>query len=232
MTSDFLPAGGTLPVGQFIVDESGRWFAGIVADASGAPGPFGVFAGTPERPLGTSIILCTGCGELAMTGTALTALSSDPGQQPLWTSPPAGSAPCFAIMQPDGNLCVYEGTGPDNQGAFQWGSRQAGGVIENFSPYPGQATSKVTVSIEERVEPCQWCIVDPNGNEGEYTQGNEAEITGVPGGSCYLRAKKLDGSDSHPSGDNFDIGDQNVSYSLSYDSNPLSPTFFSWSRTS
>ena len=31
----------------------------------------------------------------------------------------------FAIMQGDGNFCVYHGAGPQNQGAFVWGSVQA-----------------------------------------------------------------------------------------------------------
>jgi hypothetical protein len=29
----------------------------------------------------------------------------------------------FLIMQDDGNLCVYKGTGPQDQGAFVWGSK-------------------------------------------------------------------------------------------------------------
>lgn len=39
----------------------------------------------------------------------------------------------FAIMQGDGNFCVYHGAGPQNQGAFVWGSVQA----EKYEPKNG-----------------------------------------------------------------------------------------------
>lgn len=40
----------------------------------------------------------------------------------------------FAIMQADGNFCVYHGSGPQNQGNFVWGSVQAAG----YPPQNGQ----------------------------------------------------------------------------------------------
>ena len=39
----------------------------------------------------------------------------------------------FAIMQGDGNLCVYRGSGPGNNQGFVWGSVQVGG----YAPRPG-----------------------------------------------------------------------------------------------
>ena len=41
----------------------------------------------------------------------------------------------FAIMQLDGNFCVYHGNGPDNQGDFVWGSVQAAGYKPKNGEY-------------------------------------------------------------------------------------------------
>src|SRR5215218_3774388 len=34
----------------------------------------------------------------------------------------AANGTCFAIMQTDGNFCLYEGSGPAARGKFIWGS--------------------------------------------------------------------------------------------------------------
>lgn len=227
MTSgNVLAVGGTLSEGQFITDGSGNWFAGVIDRQ------FGVYAGTPESPIGTSITLCFPCTNVAMTATALTGFADRDDPTPAWTTP-AGTGPCFAIMQADGNLCVYEGNGPADQGAFLWGSKQSGGLDHGFKPYPEfRATTVAVYFMDGDVTGSSWCIINPDGSEGEFTALNEMTVAGPNGGSCCLQARKPDGSDSHNSGDNFSIGEQNVVYHLSHDNNPFSPAYFSWSRIS
>ncbi|MCG8460181.1 MAG: hypothetical protein MI919_28185 [Holophagales bacterium] len=41
----------------------------------------------------------------------------------------------FAILQRDGNFCVYRGNGPANQGDFVWGSVQAAGYKPRNGEY-------------------------------------------------------------------------------------------------
>jgi len=40
-----------------------------------------------------------------------------------WQSQTSGK-PCYLIMQDDGNLCIYQGASPSEQGAIVWGSLQ------------------------------------------------------------------------------------------------------------
>jgi hypothetical protein len=226
MDTNILMPGTTLSEGEFITDVSGKWFAGIVQKQ------FGVYAGTPDNPIGTSITLCHPCSSVEMIGTGLICHSVLDEGEIVWTSP-AGTAPCYAIMQADGNLCVYEGDGPANQGPLVFGSKQAGGLDHDFKHYPEYPTTNVHVDMDEVVfeNGGQWCIINPDGSEGEYTNGPDMSVSGVLGASCHLRARKIDWAQHfHDSGDNFAIGDQGVTYTLSHDSNPFNSTFFSWDR--
>ena len=47
---------------------------------------------------------------------------TDRGQQYLWTIGPTYDKPCYLIIQDDGNLVLYAGTGPDDQGEAIWAS--------------------------------------------------------------------------------------------------------------
>lgn len=230
--TNVLMPGTTLSEGEFITDGTGLWFAGIVQNQ------FGVYAGSPATPIGTSITLCHPCSHVKMISTGLICYLSEGEEEIAWSSP-AGTAPCYAIMQADGNLCVYEGDGPANQGRFLFGSKQAGGLGHDFKPYPEFPTTNVQVAATEvhvdihGMPPgwARWCIINPDGSEGKYTNGSDMIITGPFGASCHLRARKPDGSHSHDSGDNFAIGDQGVTYALIPDWNAFGSAFFSWKRT-
>ncbi len=69
-----------------------------------------------------------GCWKLMMNGHHLFTFRHEPDYLvPSWSGKLAKFSPeCFAIMQHDGNFCVYEGSGPHNQGAYLWGTNTAG----------------------------------------------------------------------------------------------------------
>jgi hypothetical protein len=223
--NDLLMPGAMLSQGQFITSQQGNYFAGII------DGQFGVYAGAPDAPIGTSITLCPSTQGVMMAEPGLATLESQTDRCPPWYSPDAGG-PAFAVMPSDGNLCVYSGTDPDAQNPFVWGSLQSGGRTSGFLPFPEYQTTAVTVEASGFDEYFKWYIMNPDGSEGDGAAGeNETTasvVWGKAGGSCWLRAV---GRHTHDSGDNFTIGDKDVRYTCERDHNPFTSTFCSWSRT-
>lgn len=113
---------------EFLVSLENTFFAGMVR------GNFGVFAGTPDAPLGTSIILCQGVEQLKMDNQS-DSLECISGARVVWATPQTYFAKGFCVMQSDGNLCVYQGT-PEAQGKLLFGSKQCGALSDHFLPYP------------------------------------------------------------------------------------------------
>lgn len=56
----------------------------------------------------------------------------DSNDKPLWSTGSGGKGTSFMIMQPDGNLVVYKGSGPsDNKGAT-WATMTNGTGTDNY----------------------------------------------------------------------------------------------------
>jgi len=222
----------TLTEGQFICSAESNYFAGI------HDSQFGVFAGTPAAPLGTSIILSDASAKVAMLADGrLVSYANAADEQPNWSTPTV-DGPGFAVMQSDGNLCVYASAGPDDHGAFMFGSLQNGGLVANFLPYHRYATSQVTVRSFITGQ-FNWCVMkadgangtegprvhqDPSGGRSSTATGS---VSGQAGCQCWLRAFDAWGK-THDSGDNFSIGDPDVRYSANFAWNPM--VLLDWSR--
>jgi hypothetical protein len=70
----------------------------------------------------------------------------------------SGDKQHFVLLQGDGNLCVYKGSGPENNQGFVWGSVQVGG----YAPQPGSYFA----IMQNDGNFCIFRGSDPSNNQG------------------------------------------------------------------
>lgn len=92
-----LKKGEILKAGQYLFSPDGAWRLGL--GCSGGKGNIILFRIDPDNH---NLFVCT-------WGADFTTAANE----------------CFAIMQEDGNLCVYEGSGPQHQGKLLWNAGTA-----------------------------------------------------------------------------------------------------------
>lgn len=232
---DNLRPGESLELGVYLQSRNGKYFFGIWPTCGesicavpvrpprlGSSGVLGVFGGTPDNPLGVSIILAHGVSKVTMQYDGNLCANNPSGNA--WCAMTQGEPNC-AIMQDDGNFCLYAGSDASNPGAFKWGSVQQGSNTQSFAAMP-LTPAFTTVTIDARTR-CDWSV-QWNGGQTDYYPITSTvvwlHLLGPRGVSCWLRARNW--ARHHDSGDNFTMGDPDVMYTLS------STMFnFSWNRT-
>ena len=220
--SDVLCAGMILMEGQFICSSDHAFFAGIIG------GQFGVFAGTPAAPIGTSVILADSARITLAASGSLASFHRIADTVPNWQTV-ASIVPTYCVMQSDGDLCDYTGT-PDRPGARLFSSSQHGGHGERLLPYPGSVKAGAGACMDVHVANAwaspgkvmaRW---DGGGQsplfavDGDVGNPETPRVTvrfqGAPyGTSCWMVMRDAYGHD-HESVDSFRFGDPHVGYEI------------------
>jgi hypothetical protein len=224
--ASYLLPGDELTGGMVLTSPNGRWTAGII---DGVFGIFGIFhPGPPVSPplpglMGTSLALAQATAvTMRMDGNLVATL--DGPDDVFWASGTDGS-PCFALMQDDGNFCVYQGSSPDNGGQFMWGSLQNGGVTSDLGVYPPTGIMKIYV-VNEWNGGRQFCASWARGSSerhsipGRFGSTETVDltftVTGFPRGeTCWMTM--IESGPDYNSGDNFTFGERGVAYKIEAD---------------